>query len=607
MSKRRRTKGKAGFGQTLQATRTPEPITKSTSNPAMEETLNTLAARKLNNKLATDTTDKDLPPPEEPKEVSNSSSEEELDTSEERVSEETPVPLTQSQVLSIVDVAIEKVSAQHQTSLDAALQQHQKENDEKDAEIERLRKEAQEAKDQRNALSTIFERTGYPEPNNSEQAKEMNDKKTLEVLGPGSDEMRRWEKLTNEARSVNTFSKRGKPLLARNNRPGDEYFCNNRVRVREGIEAILRDIGLLNGGELLNNAITGIGDIPSLSFTYLSALVRQSHFPNLIHWQFANTQLELGTRPGLVIAVPRVPLIAFPTSFSDRVLTTGTPLSTDADPITELNVNITLEELGLGKDASNNPLGFAEFVNAYSMMSVENAVVNNLGHDYAYSKDLGLREQWFRSTNIVYNSGGSVAALPADVGTGDDGTMNEAFLNKLRAYMSSAQLPPYRDGLYGISMNPTDLSNFMTDKGSKERDAALQGRDLVVQMLQASTGQDFGGEVTGYRGAFNGFHIFEQNVYGVGAAGTDPGVNNLTAGDTNNYDFLSSFAFGQGTIAWATGMPAEVRESSDRDFDRQSILTWISHEAPGSLDVEEVPATGEQNRVVQTRCLAKPI
>lgn len=422
----------------------------------------------------------------------------------------------------------------------------------------------------------------------------------MTVVGTGSQESRNYLKMVNNLPGMVVESRRGGQVVQRDTRSADEYWRNNKTKIRDGLEAEMREAGLLQG-TAVTNAITDVADIPSLSFEYLSASIRNSHFPDLIHSQFATYQLELGTRPGLVIAVPRFDDIARPATFSDRVLTPGTSLNTDAGPLLEKNVLITLQELGLGKDASNTVIGLSTFVSAYSLNNLESIIVNKLGRDFMVTKDMGLYEQWFGTNTVVYNDGGAVTTTATDVDTGDLGTMNQAFLINLRAYLKGQEIPTFDDGCYGLALNPTALAQYMIDKSSKERDDAMAGQDLVGNMLANSTGNNYGGELSGYRGKYDGFHIFEQNVYGIGVAG-EAGAQSSTLGAGPGATLTySSFAFGPRTIAWGEGLPVEIRMSTDDDFQRQKLMTWYAHATPGTLNVKNTTATGEQLRVVEIR------
>jgi len=425
----------------------------------------------------------------------------------------------------------------------------------------------------------------------------------MTVLGDGSAEMRSFESLISKAPKIRVESDRLGTAIQMDTRASDEYYRKNKIAIREGLEAVLRGKGFLQGGfsgSIDTQAMTLAADIPSIAFQYLSTFIRESHFSDLIHWQFANTAVELGRKPGLNIAVPRYPYMAKPTALVDRQLTPGTAIEPTTNPVNELSVTITLLELGLGKDATNAPLGFASFIQAYSLVNLESLIERNLGRDYQVTKDMFLYTRWFETDRVVYNNGNNITTDPTTVVATSKGTLTDTFLINLRAYMKTLQIPTYMDGNYGMTVNPTALAQYMITQNTKTIEPDY---NIVTAMLSQSTGQDYGGVVSGYRGLWHGFHLFEQNTYGVGAPG-DTGTQTVTFGTgigARTCD--SNFAFGRDTIAWCTGMAPEVRMDEMADFGRRSRMIWISHENSGRLDVRNTTATGEQLRVIQFRNL----
>lgn len=425
----------------------------------------------------------------------------------------------------------------------------------------------------------------------------------MTVRGEGSQEMRNYESLIGKAPKARVEDSRFGTTVQMDTRAIDEYFRKNRASIQGGLEAVLRGKGFLQGGfggVSDTQAMTLASDIPSIAFQYLSSFIRESHYSDLIHWQFASNAVELGRKPGLNIAVPRYPYMAKPTSLADRQLTPGTSITTEINPVNELFTTITLLELGLGKDAANAPLGFSTFIQAYSLANLESLVERNLGRDYAATKDLYLMSRWFETDRIIYNSNGGVTTDPLQVTPGSKGTLSDTFLINLRAYMKTLMIPTYLDGNYGMVCNPIALAQYMITQNTKTIEPAY---DIVTTMLQSATNQDFGGVVSGYRGLWHGFHLFEQNSYGVGAPG-ELGTQTVTFGtgvgartaDTN-------FAFGRDTICWCTGMAAEIRSNEVRDYGRRDSLIWTSHENSGRLDVKFTAGTGEQLRVISFRNL----
>ena len=404
--------------------------------------------------------------------------------------------LTLEQVEQAIAAALQANDEKHAQELDELRQSLEAQLE---AEKQAAEEQRQELESERDNYKTVINVMGLNKMKGREAPANPVDgetKQSLEVLGTGSHESRQFLKLVQSSPVKVVTAKRFSQAMQRDTRGSDAYFRKHKQAIAEGVEAELREAGFLNGGAV-TNAITVASDIPSVSFEYLSASIRETHFPDLIHWQFANTQLELGTVPGLVMAVARYDDITPPTAVSDFTLASGTPLTPDSQNISEKNVTVEIQELGLGKDTSNAPVGVSTFINAYSINDLEMIIVGKLGRHYQQSKDLYLRTQWFATDRIVYNDAGQVTTTPSDIATGDDGTMTEEFLIALRAYMKILKIPTYRDGCYGISMNEYALAQFMQSKSSKERDQALSNEDLVTMMLAQSTLQDFGGEVTG--------------------------------------------------------------------------------------------------------------
>jgi hypothetical protein len=257
--------------------------------------------------------------------------------------------------------------------------------------------------------------------------------------------------------------------------------------------------------------------------------------------------------------------------------------------------------LGLGKDTNNLPVGLSSFVSAFSMADLEQIIMNNLGMDYQAYNDLRLWSLWFGTDTIVYPSQtGTVITNSANL-TANDGITTKDFFINLRALMKIRQIKPYSNGCYGYVFNPGGFSQFLMSLSQSERYISRDDENLVSRVLQQAGSADNQGVVSGYRMTWNGFMMFEQNVYGVGATpGTDAGVTNVTVA-TVPTTFDSSFAFGANTIAKATALPVEMRQSEIIDYGRRKNFIWYSHEGYGALDVKDDSVTGSELRVIQVR------
>lgn len=428
----------------------------------------------------------------------------------------------------------------------------------------------------------------------------------MTVRGEGSAEMRNYESLIGKAPKARVEDSRFGTAVQMDTRAIDEYYRKNKIAIREGLEAVLRGKGFLQGGfggVSDTQAMTLASDIPSIAFQYLSSFIRQSHFPDLVWNQFANQAVELGRKPGLNIAVPRYPYMARPTSLADRQLTPGTSITNEVNPVSELFATITLLELGLGKDAANAPLGFSTFINAYSLVNLESLIERNLGRDFAVTRDLFIVTRFMETDRVIYNAGNNITTDPLQVVPGGKGTLTDTFLINLRAHLKTLQVPTYSDNSYAMVCTPTQIAQYMITQNTKNIEPDY---DIVSTMLAQSTGQDFGGVVSGYRGLWHGFHLFEQNSYGVGAPG-EMGTQTVTFGTgVGARTCDTALAFGRDAVCWCTGMAPEIRVSEITDYNRRSALIWTSHQNSGRLDVRNT-AAGEQLRVFNVRFLRSEV
>ena len=444
----------------------------------------------------------------------------------------------------------------------------------------------------------------------------------MTVVGDGSPKMREFDSLVGASlRNGCRVTDRSMSVsIQRDTRALDAFYRKHRQEINDGIEAIAKNLGLLQGANtrIGSDAISSVADIPSVMFEVLSSFIRTNQYADLIHWQFATTEFRSGVEVGMQMKIPRYNYLPRPSVRADRELTQGTRITSSSVPVTQDNRLVTIKELGRGKAGVSGaePIGFSTFVEAFSMADLESIIELNLGYDYAYTKDLFLRGELFRTNYVVYNNSGNVSTTPSFTPGSDraSGTITEAFINNLVAEAYSLEIAPFRDGCYGLLLNPKAWAQFMNEKSEKERDIALRDGDLVSTSLRRrAESETYGGQVSGYCGTFNGVHVFKQNVYGKGStAGTDEGVYS-TAFTGGNQITRTSFLIGRETIGWGTALPAEIRFDEVDDFRRERRAIWYSHENSASLDVRntvsEVDATRfeEQLRVIEIRSTESPL
>lgn len=392
----------------------------------------------------------------------------------------------------------------------------------------------------------------------------------------------------------------GERFVQRDLSAARRLFFSERSQLRADMERLGKDHGLLMGPSRLvaSDAPTLKTDIPPAFLDYLSLVVRETHAQRFVYWQFPFYALELGRGPGDTIQVARFRWLTPPATIADRTLTPGTNLSSSSNNLTAAAVSLTLGERGLGLNATHAPVAIPEFISAYSMLNLENALMTRLGYDYESFEDMAIRARYFATTRIVYNDRGSVTTTPGNVGSGDDGTMTEMFLNNLYAYMSGLQIPTLDDGCYILVMHDTALAQFKNTLTVRNRVIEPANVTELTMLLQAATNREQG-KTSGYAGKACGFHLFSTNAHSLGVAGTQ-GAQTETLGVGSTLT-RTSLAFGRAAVARAVGMEAEIRRDNNDDFGRLQRYTWLSHEVAGDLDVDSSINAEQQLRVIQVR------
>ena len=486
------------------------------------------------------------------------------------------------------------------------------------SQLQAANQEAQAAKQERDRLAGVFQVMGNPNPGNSND-RSANFPAVNTRVPANSDKIpgaaAEYDQILNDSTStparvwINPYS--GRRHVQRDYAQLKSFWKQNKDSVRADMETAMKRQGFLMGWKAADyagsDASTQTSNVPDLFLNYLSMVVRENHSPKYIYWQFANHKLELGKGPGLNILVPRFPYMAEPTSGSDFTLTPGTRIDSTGQAITESAVSITLKEHGLGKDAQRTPYIIPEFISAYSLMSLENVMQRNLGHNYMGFQDVSLRSLWAATTRVVYNKKGAVVTSPTAIAAaGDDGTLIENFLNNLYAYMCAQQIPTYMNGCYGLSLHSNALAQFKNSLASKESFSNSSSSEEVTNILNASTNGEMG-KVSGYVGTYCNFMIFTTNAHSLGNPGSEGVQTETLGGSLGTATTRTSYAFGADTIAEAIGMEMEIRRNNNDDYQRSNEYIWLAHSGYGHLDVDPAINASQQLRVVQIRTLDQPV
>ena len=427
---------------------------------------------------------------------------------------------------------------------------------------------------------------------------EQQSGQALQVLGDGSPEYRRFEKLLNSSES-RRVQYQNNHYFHRDKRGAIAYLSQNIDAVRGGVEAILRNLGMFGGGDI-TNAPTLIADIPSTVFDYLSAIVMRPSDADLVYRQFLRMYPVPGTAPRSQGQIPRYPHLARPTTPADRELTPGTAIVDDRQNLSETLVPVTIKELGLGKNTANAAVGITRFAEAFSMYNLENLMQEKLGIDYDHTIDLYARSVLGTANTVVYNNSNTLVSTPAEVLANGIGHLTRGFLRALFAQMRTDRIPTYSNGYYAFVAPPNQVMKLIDEVAAAQvfNEPSERETEKISRILSVDEPDAYGGEVRGLKLIIDGFMVFEQNVHSVGTSGE--GINTETVATVSQLT-EECFAFGRDTVCWATALPVEIIESVNDDFRRTRSFIWYSHENAAAMDVNAVGATGQERRVYKCR------
>lgn len=387
---------------------------------------------------------------------------------------------------------------------------------------------------------------------------------------------------------------RGRLLKVRDNRDLWQFVKGERKHVRADMWRAFK-ASISTGSD----ASTSRANIADTVLAYLSlVLERDTHSARFIWWQFVNKKIELGKKKGDTIQVLRWNYLPEPGAVADRRLVPGTRITSTLQNLAETSVSITLNENGLGLDASNPPLAVPEFWMANSMWELEGVVQRNLGHDWMAFTDLEIRGLYGGTTRIYYNDNGLPTVTPGDVGTNDGGQCTRGFLINLFAQMQSDKIPTYSNGMYALVLPPNPLAQLKDDLNDQDRFVSKQSMADLTNAINMTAG----GErdmVSGYIFDCEGFMIFSSNSSGIGAAGTE-NVQNATLG-TGVTLTRSGYAFGAGCVGEGEGMPVQIRMNKDDDYGRSNEFIWVEHNGRGYLDMDPALNASQQLRCYEVR------
>jgi len=505
------------------------------------------------------------------------------------------VTLTPEQLENALQAAI--ASAKQEATQEAERQRQQIQ-----AELNETKNKLATATSQATAITNVLTTLGHthPVPDKSSALAVPAYNKMIES---GNDKitgrLKEWRDRIDKAFSQNVQNpSSGIVYEQRDWRSADRYFIDNRAALRDEVEQYCKANGFFKGLLTDKAAATVRTDLLPTLLDFLSASLRKTQSAKFVFWQFAFKDIKFGKATGDTVQVPRVRDLTAPTSVSDTLLAITGPGATRSN-LSINSVSGVLQRRGL-----NEPVQIPQFFSMYSLLDLETLVGQKLGKHHQADVDLRIRTRFLATTKVLYNNGGAVTATPADVGTGDDGTLTESFLNAAYAYITGTfYVDTDEMGALWLVAPARALAPLKNSLANNNRYMDQISTEKLTALFTMATNSDVP-TISGYVGTFCGFHIFQSTAYGNGAAGTE-GVQNETFGVGSTLT-RSVIAGGYYAVARAVGMEAEIRRATEDNFQTQDAWTWISDEIVFDLDVDSAINAEQQDRIFELRVTDTP-
>lgn len=537
------------------------------------------------------------------------------------VDEQPPAPAQPALTLEAVQGAIASALQSQKDSHQAELDKQKAAADQAIADAKAEAEAAKNAADNLQKLITnlgLDKFTGQSQPANGNAIEAPNVNRNTSVYSdrfPGA--VADFMAIRDSAPKIKATSPRAGQVWSYDQTEIKKFVRDNKKQLINDLETWGKRLGMFQGsGRVTTDAATIASDIPGGFLETLSALMRSNNRPGFIFHQFARTRIDFAARMGTTIDIPRAAFLPAPASSDDRLLSgAGTFIRTDPgrQRLQTGIVQAIVKEWGLGKDSTCPPVGIPTFVEAFSMIDLMQILNRNLAYDYYQFEEVLIYELFDQTSRIVYNDRGSVTTDPTAVGTGDDGTLTETYMNNLFAYMRSLQIPTYENNMYALIVNDFALAQLKNTMGTRFDYANEQQIQEITNILQAdtATGENEGDRASGYVGAYNGFMVFQSNNFGMGAAGTR-GVQNVTIGGAVSALTRSNWAIGAGTIGRGVAKPMEILRDSVDDFGRLGSYVWNSWEGVVAMDLDptgfsDTSAVPQQLRCIEVRTLGTAV
>ena len=299
--------------------------------------------------------------------------------------------------------------------------------------------------------------------------------------------------------------------------------------------------GQTNGGTLFSDAIR----------TVYSREIEFKALPLMRFSQFATEKTELGTEPGMTIA-----MLTYDNLVMGGALEEAKNLATQA--LSGSMKQITVQEHG-------NAVSNSELLIQSSFDDIMATTTTLLGRDYAMVLDCELRDTALSGTNIVYANKKSART---DIVAGDK--LDVATIKDAIEVLATNNAPKWNN-LYWICFVHPHQSRDLRDDSA-----------WINASNYGAPEQMFNGEI----GRIDDTRFIETTLMCNGkASATDPSFKNaLKSGvDGNQTDIFQAVIFGDQYYGIAWSLPVELRDNGVEDFGRKRSLAWYAIWGTGLL------------------------
>lgn len=285
--------------------------------------------------------------------------------------------------------------------------------------------------------------------------------------------------------------------------------------------------------------------------------------PILRFLQFARQKTELGTEPGLSIA-----MMTYNNLKRGGNLTEGVRMTPQA-------LSSTMKHIAVGE--RGNAVSVSELSLKTSFTDIMADATTLLARDVAITLDVELRDTVIAGvTNTIYGRAGKTDAKVASrAEITATKTLSVATIKDAVEILATANAPKFEGNYYVAFVHPHQSRELRDDNA------------WIEASKYGAPEQLFNGEI----GRIDDVRFIETTIMPNGTApeGDEAFAPELAegAGTTPNLvDVYQAVVFGEDTYGYAIGLPVELRDNGVTDFGREHALAWYAIWGCGVLHPE---------------------